>query len=164
RLKITFATFAIGALALIGCPPFSGFFSKDAILALAYSRNLPIFVIGLTTAFLTAFYVSRQVIVVFFGKARSDAARTGHESPFVMIVPLLVLAFFAITAGFKTVARNFLVVPQEGETSTVVPILAIAATIAGASIAVWIYRNREREVLQADLIRHLFYFDQFYAW
>src|SRR5260370_26537619 len=81
RLKITFATFAVGALALIGCPPFSGFFSKDAILALAYHRNTSIFVIGLTTAFLTAFYVSRAVVVVFLGKPRSEVARAGKESP-----------------------------------------------------------------------------------
>src|SRR6516164_10240526 len=107
-LKITFGTFAVGALALIGCPPFSGFFSKDAILALAYQRNMPIFVIGLTTAFLTAFYVSRQVIVVFLGKPRSDIARRSHESPLVMVVPLLILAFFALTAGLQVVAQNFL--------------------------------------------------------
>src|SRR5438093_155824 len=81
KLRITFATFAVGALALVGCPPFSGFFSKDAILALAYERNMSIFVIGLTTAFLTAFYVSRAVIAVFFGKPRGDAARTSKESP-----------------------------------------------------------------------------------
>jgi len=59
KLPVTFFTFTIGALALIGCPPFSGFFSKDAILALAYERNLPIFIVGLSTAFLTAFYVVR---------------------------------------------------------------------------------------------------------
>src|SRR5947207_7143544 len=59
KLPITFVTFAIGALALIGCLPFSGFFSKDAILALAYERNLPIFAVALFTAFLTAFYVIR---------------------------------------------------------------------------------------------------------
>src|ERR1700719_4016935 len=73
KLKITFATFFVGALALVGCPPFSGFFSKDAILALAYQHNVSIFVIGLTTAFLTAFYVSRAIVIVFFGKPRSDA-------------------------------------------------------------------------------------------
>src|SRR5438045_981885 len=117
KLKITFGTFAVGAIALIGCPPFSGFFSKDAILALAFQHNMPIFAIGLTTAFLTAFYVSRQVIVVFFGKPRSDSARTGHESPLVMIVPLLILALFALTAGLQTVAENFLVIPHEMETS-----------------------------------------------
>src|SRR5438309_957335 len=88
KLTITFATFAAGALALVGCPPFSGFFSKDAILALAYQRNTPIFVIGLTTAFLTAFYVSRAVVVVFLGKPRSEAARAGKESPLVMTIPL----------------------------------------------------------------------------
>jgi len=82
---------------LIGCPPFSGFFSKDAILALAYQRNTPIFLIGLTTAFLTAFYVSRAVVVVFLGKPRSEVARAGKESPLVMIIPLLVLALFALT-------------------------------------------------------------------
>ena len=76
KLQLTFLTFAIGTLALIGCPPFSGFFSKDAILALAYEHNASIFLIGLFTAFLTAFYMVRLVIVVFFGKPRSEAART----------------------------------------------------------------------------------------
>jgi len=113
KLKITSTTFAACALALIGCPPFSGFFSKDAILALAYQRNTPIFVIGLTTAFLTAFYVSRAVVVVFLGKPRSEVARAGKESPLVMIIPLLILALFALIAGFKTVAQKFLVVPHE---------------------------------------------------
>src|SRR5204863_412996 len=56
KLPITFASFLVGALALIGCPPFSGFFSKDAILALAYERNTAIFAVALFTAFLTAFF------------------------------------------------------------------------------------------------------------
>src|SRR5436305_6311620 len=67
-LKITFVVFAVGALALIGFPPFSGFFSKDAILARAYDQNKAIFALGLFTAFLTAFYVIRLLVVVFFGK------------------------------------------------------------------------------------------------
>ena len=163
-LKITFGTFAVGALALIGCPPFSGFFSKDAILALAYQRNMPIFVIGLTTAFLTAFYVSRQVIVVFLGKPRSDIARHGHESPLVMVVPLLVLAFFALTAGLQVVAQNFLVVPHEKEASLIVPALAIIALVVGSGIAFLVYRNREHDPLDVDLLRKLFYIDEFYAW
>ena len=164
KLRITFATFAVGALALIGCPPFSGFFSKDAILALAYQRNTPIFVIGLTTAFLTAFYVSRAVVVVFLGKPRSEVARAGTESPRLMIVPLLVLAFFVVIAGWESVAQNFLVVPHEKETIFTVPALAIAALILGAGLAVLIYRNRERDPLHVDLIRCRFYFDEFYEW
>jgi len=164
KLKITFATFAVGALALIGCPPFSGFFSKDAILALAYERNLSIFVIGLTTAFLTAFYVSRAVAVAFFGKPRSDAARAGKESPRVMIIPLLILALFALVAGLGTVAQNFLVVPHETQTVFTVPALALAALILGVGIGIWLYRNREFDPLQVDLVRRRFYIDEFYEW
>jgi len=164
KLTITFTTFATGALALVGCPPFSGFFSKDAILALAYQRNTPIFVIGLTTAFLTAFYVSRAVVVVFLGKPRSEVARAGKESPLVMIIPLLILALFALIAGFKTVAQKFLVVPHEKETVFTVPALALIALILGVGIGVLLYRNRERDPLHVDLIRRRFYFDEFYEW
>src|SRR5213082_464838 len=164
KLKITFATFAVGALALIGCPPFSGFFSKDAILALAYERNMSIFVIGLTTAFLTAFYVSRAVIVVFLGKPRSDAARAGKESPLVMIIPLLILALFALIAGLESVAQHFLVVPHEKESVFTVPALALVALILGVGIAIWLYRNRERDPLHLDLVRRRFYIDEFYEW
>src|SRR5204863_5830997 len=81
KLPITFVSFIVGALALIGCPPFSGFFSKDAILAVAYERNLPIFAVALFTAFLTAFYVIRMLVIVFFGRPRSDIARNSRESP-----------------------------------------------------------------------------------
>src|SRR5438067_3117272 len=92
NLPITFLTFVIGALPLFGCPPFSGFFSKDAILALAYERNTPIFVVGLSTAFLTAFYVIRLLVIVFFGDARTESASESRESSPVMTVPLIVLA------------------------------------------------------------------------
>src|SRR6058998_1005530 len=164
NLPITFLTFGAGALALIGCPPFSGFFSKDAILTLAYERNIPIFVLGLTTAFLTAFYVSRAVMVAFLGKPRSDAARAGKESPLVMIIPLLILALFALIAGWETVAQKFLVVPHEKETVFTVPALALIALILGVGIGVLLYRNRERDPLHVDLIRRRFYFDEFYEW
>ena len=86
RLGITFLTFMVGTLALIGFPPFSGFFSKDAILALAYEKNPAIFWLALFTAFLTAFYMLRLVVVVFFGKPRSNQARAGREAPWVMII------------------------------------------------------------------------------
>src|SRR5216110_1447178 len=100
KLPITFVTFAVGALALIGCPPFSGFFSKDAILALAYERNMPIFAVALFTAFLTAFYVIRTLVIVFFGNPRSDSAHESRESPPVMTLPLILLALLATLGGF----------------------------------------------------------------
>jgi NADH-quinone oxidoreductase subunit L len=164
NLKITFATFFVGALALIGCPPFSGFFSKDAILALAFQNNMAIFVVGLTAAFLTAFYVSRAVIVVFFGNPRSDLARGGTETPPVMTGPLIILALLALIGGWSVFARNFLVVPHEKETTLIVPALALIALISGAGIAVWLYGNRERDPLHVDLLRRRFYIDEFYQW
>src|SRR5436853_1574335 len=87
NLRITFVTFLIGALALMGCPPFSGFFSKDAILALAFEHNRSIFAVALGTALLTAFYITRLLVVVFLGHPRSHAARVSSESPFVMVGP-----------------------------------------------------------------------------
>ena len=164
NLPITFFTFVIGALALIGCPPFSGFFSKDAILALAYERNTPIFVVGLFTAFLTAFYVMRLLVIVFFGKSRSEIARKSDESPFVMTGPLIVLALLATIGGFTFFARNFLALPIEKEVAFLVPALAIAVLILGSGLAIATYRNRTSEPLVFELLRHKFYFDEFYNW
>jgi NADH-quinone oxidoreductase subunit L len=164
KLPITFVTFTVGALALIGCPPFSGFFSKDAILALAYERNMPIFIVGLLTAFLTAFYVVRLLVIVFFGDSRSEVARYGKESPLVMTGPLIVLAILAALGGFGFFARNFLALPIEKETSFFVPALALGALIAGSGLAIVVYRNRTREPIDIEVLRHKFYFDEFYAW
>jgi NADH-quinone oxidoreductase subunit L len=164
KLPITFVTFLVGALALIGCPPFSGFFSKDAILALAYERNMPIFAVALFTAFLTAFYVMRLLVIVFFGKPRSDIARANHESPSVMTVPLIVLAFLATLGGFAFFAGNFLTLPVEKEVAILVPALAIVALIVGSGLAIALYRNRATEPVDVELLRHKFYFDEFYSW
>ena len=164
KLPITFVTFAVGALALIGCPPFSGFFSKDAILALAYEHNAPIFIVGLFTAFLTAFYVVRLLVIVFFGDTRSEVARQSRESPLVMTGPLIVLAILAALGGFGFFARNFLTVPVEKETGFLVPVLAFGALIVGSGLAIAIYRNRANEPIEIEVLRHKFYFDEFYAW
>src|SRR5205809_4546982 len=162
RLPITFVTFAVGALALIGCPPFSGFFSKDAILALAYERNMPIFAVALFTAFLTAFYVIRMLVIAFFGNPRSDSAREGRESPPVMTMPLIVLAILATLGGFAFFARSFLTLPVEREVAIFVSALAIAALVAGSGLAIALYRNRANEPVDLELLRHKFYFDEFY--
>ncbi len=164
NLPITFVSFAVGALALIGCPPFSGFFSKDAILALAYERNMPIFLVGLFTALLTAFYIVRLLVIVFFGKARSEIARESDESPFVMTGPLIVLALLAAFGGFAFFARNFLALPREKEVVLLVPALAIGVLVLGSFLAIALYRNRTSESLDVELLRRKFYFDEFYRW
>jgi NADH-quinone oxidoreductase subunit L len=164
RLPITFATFGAGALALIGCPPFSGFFSKDAILALAYEHNAPIFAVALFTAFLTAFYVIRMVVIVFFGAPRTASAREGHESPPVMTMPLMVLAILATVGGFTFFARNFLSLPTEKGAGIFVPTLAVVALVLGVGFAMVLYRGRAIEPVKIEILRRKFYFDEFYAW
>jgi NADH-quinone oxidoreductase subunit L len=163
RLGITFLTFMVGTLALIGLPPFSGLFSKDAILALAYEKNRAIFWFGLFTAFLTAFYMLRLVVVVFFGKPRSDQARAGREAPWVMIGPLIILAVPAFAAGFGFLARIFVEVPGEHESGWLVPAMALGAALAGAIVAIVLYRNRQEDPLRVSLFRDRFYFDEIYS-
>jgi NADH-quinone oxidoreductase subunit L len=164
RLPVTFLTFVIGALALIGCPPFSGFFSKDAILALAYEHNPLMFSVGLFTAFLTAFYVTRLLVVVFLGKPRTPEATSSDEAPFVMTGPLIVLAALSILGGFAFFAQRFLPLPSEEHVHVVVPALAIIALAAGVGFGFGIYRNRESERFDIALFRNRFYIDEFYRW
>jgi NADH-quinone oxidoreductase subunit L len=97
-MKITTTTFAIGALALIGIPPFAGFWSKDAILTTAYLHHPVLFWIGIATAFLTALYMTRLFTLVFMGKSKNNL--DSHESPKVMTIPLIILAVFSMVAGF----------------------------------------------------------------
>ncbi|GIV90229.1 MAG: NADH-quinone oxidoreductase subunit L [Chloroflexus sp.] len=98
-MPITFRTYLIGALALAGIVPFAGFWSKDEILAHAVSHgHTPIFLILFLTSLLTAFYMGRQIALVFFGTQR-DPSYHPHESPSVMTVPLIVLAVGAVIGG-----------------------------------------------------------------
>jgi NADH-quinone oxidoreductase subunit L len=100
KMPATYRTFLIGAAALAGLPPLSGFFSKDAILAGALAHNPALYVIGLFTALLTAFYSGRMVFVPFFGAPRDrDLYNHAHESPPTMTVPLWTLAALSIVAG-----------------------------------------------------------------
>jgi NADH-quinone oxidoreductase subunit L len=100
KMPVTFWTFLIGALALCGVPPFSGFYSKDSILAQAWHmHNYPLFMVAAFVAMLTTFYMFRLFYVVFVGKPRTETAKHAHESPKVMTSPLLILALFAVIGG-----------------------------------------------------------------
>ena len=113
-MPITFGTYLVGWLAIAGVPPFAGFWSKDDILLAAWRDNKALWAIGLFTAILTAYYMSRQFFLVFFGKERflhdvhtvaaasEDDAHVRdhpHESPPVMLLPLAVLAGLALVGG-----------------------------------------------------------------
>ena len=107
-MPITGFTFIIGWLAIAGVPPFAGFWSKDEILLFAFANNRLLWLIGVVTALLTAYYMTRQVIMVFYGEARwNDHAEehgahgdlTPHESPWTMVTPLIVLAGLSVVGG-----------------------------------------------------------------
>jgi NADH-quinone oxidoreductase subunit L len=106
HVKATWMVMWIGALALSGIPPFAGHYSKDAILTAAWASNTDVghfaFVLGVMAALLTAFYSWRMLIMVFHGKPRADEHVMAHvhESPAVMILPLLVLALGSIFSGW----------------------------------------------------------------
>ena len=103
KMPLTFWTFLISTVAIAGIPPLAGFFSKDEILWLTFSGGHPLlWLIGFAAAGMTAFYMFRQVFMVFFGENRADEHTKEHlhESPPVMTYPLIVLAVGAVFAGF----------------------------------------------------------------
>ncbi|MBN1287230.1 MAG: NADH-quinone oxidoreductase subunit L [Anaerolineae bacterium] len=104
KMPATFWVYLIGALALAGIVPFAGFWSKDEILLDAYSRGDATgwfaLILLMTAAAFTAFYMGRQVFMIFFGAPRTQAAAHAQESPPIMTRPLVVLAFFSAVAGF----------------------------------------------------------------
>jgi NADH-quinone oxidoreductase subunit L len=102
-LPLTYPTFLIGAVAIAGVPFLSGFFSKDAILTRAFAQGQYfIWALGIMGAVLTAFYMFRLIFLTFFGEERLEpqAKEHLHESPPMMTVPLAILAFFSVVAGY----------------------------------------------------------------
>jgi NADH-quinone oxidoreductase subunit L len=109
-MPITSATFIVGWLAIAGIPPFAGFWSKDDILSAAYHKSVILYAVGSFTAGLTAYYMTRQVALTFFGTKRfgqAPAEESGHddhpvqphESPWTMTVPLVVLGMLSVVGG-----------------------------------------------------------------
>jgi NADH-quinone oxidoreductase subunit L len=109
KLPITYWTFLIGCLAIAGIVPFSGFFSKDSILLAAFEHNKFLYIIGLLTAGLTAFYMFRLLFITFFGGFRGTEEQRHHvhESPSAMTIPLIVLAILSVIGGFVNVPAIF---------------------------------------------------------
>jgi len=139
KMPLTFWTYVIGAAALAGLPPLAGFWSKDEILAEAFANGMAgrnaAFTIAywllLVAAFFTAFYMTRQVLMVFFGQPRHAAAMLAPESPRVMTYVLAVLAFFAAIAGLINITGAFThwLEPEE-------VFAGLNLTVAGSSILV----------------------------
>ncbi|MBM3704081.1 MAG: NADH-quinone oxidoreductase subunit L [Actinobacteria bacterium] len=103
-MPITFATFGLGYLAIIGVPPFAGFYSKDKIIEIALdaggAKGIILGSITLLGAAITAFYMSRVMLMTFFGAKRWEAGAHPHESPALMTIPMILLAIGSVSAGF----------------------------------------------------------------
>src|SRR5215472_8093333 len=140
KIPITFWTMVCAWVAIAGVPPFSGFFSKDAILVAAYAHAPAIYWIGVFTAGLTAFYVSRAMFLTFFGDYRGD--RHPHESPPVMWVPLAVLGLLSLAGGLLFNIPEFLkgIFPAIVEPeSPMLMYISVASGAAGILLAAVMY-------------------------
>src|SRR3712207_6135153 len=103
-MPVTFLTFAMGYLAIIGFPGFSGFWSKDKIIEVALTENWLVGLCAILGAGITGFYMTRLMLMTFFGDKRWDSSTSGgdvhpHESPSVMTIPLIVLAALSVLGG-----------------------------------------------------------------
>jgi NADH-quinone oxidoreductase subunit L len=156
RMKITFWVYIIGSLALMGIVPLAGFWSKDEILAAGYTLNMPVYWILTVTAIFTAFYMGRQVIMVFFGQARSPAAEHAKENPPIMTVPLIILAVLSAIGGFINLPFSgfhhfahwleHTIAEEPGEFILLVAALSTVLALAAIALAYWLYMRRAQEL------------------
>ncbi len=110
KLKITYFTFLIGCIAIAGIPPFSGFFSKDAMLLAVFEKNPVLYAFALFGALLTAFYMFRLLFITFSGSFRGTDEQKSHlhESPLAMTIPLIILAILSIVGGLVGIPEIFM--------------------------------------------------------
>lgn len=172
KMPVTAATFIIGALALSGIPPLSGFFSKDEILSAALnSGHTGLYILGTATAFLTAFYMFRLIFVAFFGDKESHA----HESSPVITVPLVVLAAISVAAGILAPAfEHYLPTPgaEEHVANHLVMVISTLVALAGIGMAWLVYGSKKIDAEAAAarfpalyaLLRSKYYIDEIYGW
>lgn len=164
HMPITAITFAVGTLALAGMFPFSGFWSKEAILGVAFEVNRPLFWIASATALLTAFYMTRLFVVAFLGKGRSDSARHASEAPIIMVLPLIILAVFSVFSAWGPVVNTFQAMkPDHADPHITVLAASIVALVAGLGGGFYLYRGRDSDPFSIELFAKKFYFDEVYG-
>ena len=191
-LPVTAMTFIVGWLAIAGVFPFSGFWSKDEILQFSLAESPALYIVGLFTALLTAYYMTRQVIMVFFGEARwtDKADEHGahgdvkpHESPWVMLGPLVILAVLSTVGGvinlpFSESTEHLatwlhpVVEPAEGigeaniegtwadEHLYLLGLIALTVAFAGIIAAYLVYQRRRVKAIEPAILENAWYYDQ----
>jgi NADH-quinone oxidoreductase subunit L len=154
RMPVTFWTFTIGVAAIIGLPGLAGFFSKDAILVLAYQGSPAVFAVLAFTAVLTAFYMVRLWKIVFLGAPRSESAGHAHEGGLVLTAPLVLLAALSVVGGYwraypRAFGAVFSLIPEaEGATHSVVLVTSLLVLLAGAGAALAFYATDGNDSLE----------------
>ena len=207
-MPITWITYMVGFLAIAGVPPFSGFWSKDEILLGAYQTSKPLWILGLATALLTAYYMTRQVVLVFFGKERflggdahdahavesaqavdsaqpeSTHVHGPHESPILMVLPLVALAGLALVGGFintpfstrfeflakwlesglipGTEIHAFVATPHHvaGSTKLILAVIAVLCGLVGIALGTNLWRRgADQPQLEVPLLKRAYGID-----
>lgn len=181
-LPLTFPTFLIGWLTISGIPPFAGFWSKGDVLTNVFEHNKPLWVLGVVTAILTGYYMSRLFVLTFRGTERFREETHGHdphESPWVMTVPLVVLAALSIVGGLLDLpwvhhdslggflTPTFGYVAAGGHASTLaqygLAAVDVAAAIIGLLAAFTIWRDISSSTkYEIPFLEHVWHWDDAY--
>jgi NADH-quinone oxidoreductase subunit L len=187
-MKWTTVTFTIGFLAIAGIPPLAGFWAKGDVLDNTFAHYKVLWVLALVTAILTAYYMSRLEILAFGGEPRFErpgphgepAHHTPHESPWIMRIPLVVLAFFAFFGGALDLPwvhthdlESFLYPVFSGSLYNdqlgtgpewYLAVADIAAAFIGLIVAVWLWRGAvvDKPALEPAFLQRVWYWDDFY--
>jgi NADH-quinone oxidoreductase subunit L len=184
KMPATFWTFMVGTLALAGLWPFSGFFSKDGILAQAsHAHNYALFGLAVLVAILTTFYMARLILVVFYGSKRSSHADHAHESPGVMVWPLRILAVLSLIGGIigiEAIYETQFSGMQAGHPgwmaqlvgpfvhATFAAVSGLIAVVVGFGAAYKLYAKADKDSFPEKFpalsraMRNRFYFDELY--
>jgi NADH-quinone oxidoreductase subunit L len=156
RMPVTFWTFTIAVAAISGVPFLAGFFSKDAILTLAYQRNTAVFAVLAFTAALTAFYMLRLWKIVFLGEPRSESAGHAHEGGLSLTAPLVLLAALSVLGGYTRLypaafGGVFSLIPEgEGATHVVILVTSLVVLVSGAWAALSFYATDGTDALESS--------------
>jgi NADH-quinone oxidoreductase subunit L len=154
RMPVTFWTFTVAVAAIIGVPFLSGFFSKDAILALAFENNTAVFGILAFTAILTGFYMLRLWKIVFLGKPRSEKADHAHEGGISLTAPLVLLAVLSAVGGYtgaypRVFEGVFTLIPEAaGSARLVILVTSLFVLAVGAGTAIAFYGTDGSDALE----------------
>jgi NADH-quinone oxidoreductase subunit L len=186
KMPITFWTFLIGGFALSGFPVLTaGFWSKDEIFAEAFNYgHIVVFITLAITAFLTAFYIMRQITLTFLGEPRTKAAEHASETTWTMTIPLIVLTVFSVGFGWVGIPAQFPVLgghianwfhefvggtlaelPQEVGFSWIPLITSITVALGGLFCGWLVYRkvkSPQEDFLQIPILKNKWYFDEIY--